>query len=488
MSNGGNRTEEAFLSLLGRANYDYMNKYLFEFAFRYDGSYKYAPGKRWAFFPSLSAGWRISEESFIKENLPFVSNLKLRGSYGWMGADAGNPFQYYSGYVLSDISGGYVFNDGILTNGVLFPGVINNNLTWIKTKTANIGLDIDLWDGKLSASVDLFQKNRDGLLATKIQSVPNTFGASFPQENINSDLVRGFELVISHRNSVGGFKYGVSANVVYSRKKLLHTERAPYSSSWEAWKDSKGSNRYTGREWGFIYDGQYTNIQQYQEAPLIGGGVGNSKGLPGSYRITDVNGDGIINDNDQLPVYWAGQQSGIANNPPLQYGFNIDAAWKGFDLNVLLQGSALFTVFTQKNDIWGYGSYPVLWERYMDRWHTTNSSDDPYDPNTQWISGKYPALKTDASGTTDAMITDLWRLNASYLRIKSIEIGYTFPKRWTKTIGIEGLRIYANGFNLFTFCSKDIKDLDPEKEEGDYTADLTYPLMRSFNFGLNINF
>ncbi|RHL12952.1 MULTISPECIES: TonB-dependent receptor [Bacteroides] len=488
LSNGGNRTEEAFLSLLGRANYDYMNKYLFEFAFRYDGSYKYAPGKRWAFFPSLSAGWRISEESFIKENLPFISNLKLRGSYGWMGADAGNPFQYYSGYTLAGISGGYVFNDGILTNGVLFPGVINNNLTWIKTKTANIGLDIDLWNGKLSASVDFFQKNRNGLLATKIQSVPNTFGASFPQENLNSDLVRGFELVISHRNSIRDFKYGVSANLVYSRKKLLHTERSPYSSSWEAWKDSQGSNRYTGREWGFIYDGQYTNIQQYQEAPLIGGSVGNSKGLPGSYRVIDVNGDGIINDKDQLPTFWAGQQSGIANNPPLQYGFNLDVAWKGFDLNVLLQGSALFTVFTQKNDIWGYGSYPVLWEQYMDRWHTANINDDPYDPNTQWISGKYPALKTDASGTTDAMITDLWRLNASYLRIKSIEIGYTFPKQWTKAIGLEGLRIYANGFNLFTFCGKGIKDLDPEREEGDYTADLTYPLMRSFNFGLSINF
>lgn len=488
LTNGGNRREEAFLSLLGRFNYDYSSKYLLEFAFRYDGSYKYAPGKRWAFFPSLSGGWRISEEAFMKENLPFVSNLKLRASYGWMGADAGNPFQYYPGYQLSGISGGYVFNDNVLTNGLVAPGVINNNLTWIKTRTANIGLDVDLWNGKLGLSFDVFQKNRDGLLATRNQSVPNTFGASFPQENINSDLVRGFELVISHRNSINQFKYGVSANMVYSRKKLLHTERAPYRSSMEAWKDAWGSNRYSGREWGYQYNGQYTHISQYQTAPLIGGGTGNSLCLPGSYMITDVDGNGRIDGNDQLPTFWAGQYQGYANNPPLQYGLTLDAAWKGFDVNVLLQGSALFSVFTKVDDVWGYGRNPVLWEKYLDRWHVSDSKADPYDPNTEWVAGTWPALRTNTSGTSDNLITDMWRLNASYLRIKSVELGYTIPQKLTKKAGIENVRLYVNGFNLFTFCGKQVKDMDPEREEGAYTADLTYPLMRSFNFGVNINF
>lgn len=488
LTNGGKRVEEAFLSLLGRFNYDYKSKYLLEFAFRYDGSYKYAPGKRWAFFPSLSAGWRLSEEKFIKDNFSSISNLKLRASYGWMGADAGNPFQFYSGYTLSGIDGGYVFNDGILTSGLVAPGVINNNLSWIKTRTANIGLDLDLWNGLLSTSVDIFQKNRDGLLAYRNASVPNTFGASFPQENLNSDLVRGIELVVSHRNKINDFSYGISANMVYSRKKLLHTERAPYRSSMEAWKDAWGSDRYQGREWGYEYDGQYTDITEYQTAPLLGGTSGNSKCLPGSYKIIDANGDGVINGNDQLPIFWAGQYQGYATNPPLQYGLTLDGAWKGFDLNILLQGSALFTVFTQVDDVWGYGLNSTLWEKYMDRWHTADPKADPYDPNTEWIAGKWPALRTNTSGTTDNLVTDMWRLNASYLRIKSVELGYTLPKSLTSKWNIEGIRVYVNAFNLFTFCGEDVKDMDPEREEGSYAADLTYPLMRSFNFGLNINF
>ncbi len=488
LTNGGKRVEEAFLSLLGRFNYDFKSKYLIEFAFRYDGSYKYAPGKRWAFFPSLSAGWRLSEEKFIKDNFSSISNLKLRASYGWMGADAGNPFQFYPGYTLSGIDGGYVFNDAILTSGLVAPGVINNNLSWIKTRTANLGLDLDLWNGLLSASVDVFQKNRDGLLAYRSVSVPNTFGATFPQENLNSDLVRGIELVVSHRNKINDFSYGISANLVYSRKKLLHTERAPYRSSMEAWKDAWGSNRYQGREWGYQYDGQYTNITEYQTAPLLGGASGNSKCLPGSYKIIDANGDGVINGNDQLPIFWAGQYQGYATNPPLQYGLTLDGTWKGFDLNILLQGSALFTVFTKVDDVWGYGRNPTLWEKYMDRWHTVDPKADPYDPNTEWVAGKWPALRTNTTGTTDNLVTDMWRLNASYLRIKSVELGYTLPKVITSKWGIEGIRVYVNAFNLFTFCGEDVKDMDPEREEGSYAADLTYPLMRSFNFGLNINF
>lgn len=488
LTNGGKRVEEAFLSLLGRFNYDYKSKYLLEFAFRYDGSYKFAPGKRWAFFPSLSAGWRLSEEKFIKDNFSSISNLKLRASYGWMGADAGNPFQFYPGYTLSGVDGGYVFNDGLLTSGLVAPGVINNNLSWIKTRTANIGLDLDLWNGLLSTSVDIFQKNRDGLLAYRNASVPNTFGASFPQENLNSDLVRGIEFVVSHRNKINDFSYGISANMVYSRKKLLHTERAPYRSSMEAWKDAWGSDRYQGREWGYEYDGQYTDITDYQTAPLLGGTSGNSKCLPGSYKIVDANGDGVINGNDQLPIFWAGQYQGYATNPPLQYGLTLDGAWKGFDLNILLQGSALFTVFTKVDDVWGYGRNPTLWDKYMDRWHTADPKADPYDPNTEWVAGKWPALRTNTSGTTDNLVTDMWRLNASYLRIKSVELGYTLPKSLTSKWNIEGIRVYVNAFNLFTFCGEDVKDMDPEREEGSYAADLTYPLMRSFNFGLNINF
>ncbi|MEO7530353.1 MAG: SusC/RagA family TonB-linked outer membrane protein, partial [Sediminibacterium sp.] len=488
LQNGGNRFIQRYQSMLGRFNYNFKNKYLLEVAFRNDGSYRYAPENRWALFPSASLGWRISEESFMKNSLPFVSSLKLRGSYGQMGADAGNPFEYYSGYRFGGLDGGSVFNPNVLTLGMVPPGVVNNNLTWIKTNTANIGIDLDLWKGKLGIIADVFQKNRNGLLANRIQTVPNTFGASFPQENINSDKVRGIEILISHRGSVGNLKYDISANATYARSYLVYSERAPYQSSMQKWKDPWGSNRILGREWGYVYDGQYTSLNQYQTAPLLGGTSGNSLMLPGSNRITDVNGDGIIDGNDQLPEFWSGQYQGFAGNPPLQYGATINLSYKSFDLNVLFQGAALFTIFSSPNDVWGYGRYPGLWEKYLDRWHVSDPSMNPYDPKSTWVAGEYPALRSNFTGTTDGLTTDRWRINATYLRLKSLEIGYTLsPKRLQKA-GVDNLRVFLNGFNLYTFANPLAKNLDPEREEGAYTADLTYPLMRSFNFGLSLKF
>lgn len=490
MQTAGNRDKQKYLSLLGRINYDYKGKYLFEFLFREDGSYRYAPESRWAFFPSVSAGWRISEETFMN-NLEVISNLKLRASYGMMGADAGNPFEYVAGYQFSGIDGGYIFNNNILTAGAYPPGVINNSLSWVETRTLDIGVDLEMWNGKFAFTADVFQKYRDGLLATRIQSVPNTFGAAFPQENLNSDKVQGIEFFVSHKNIIGKFEYGISANMTYARKYLIHTERKPYVSSWEEWKDPWGNNRVMGREWIYARGDQYTSIEDFQTAPLYGGALGNSKCTPGSYEIIDVNGDGVINGNDMTPSIWAGQYQGYATNPPLQYGLSLSASWNGLDFNMLMQGSSMFTVVTAPNDVWGYGRYPTLFEKFQDRWHTADPNADPFDPNTDWMTGKYPALKTgvNTSNTGDALITDMWRFDATYVRIKSLEIGYTIPANVARKIRMDNIRVYVNCFNLYTFCaSDDAKGLDPEREEGAYAADLTYPLMRSFNFGFNVNF
>jgi TonB-linked SusC/RagA family outer membrane protein len=491
MENNGTRVIQRYLSLLGRFNYDYQGKYLVEMAFRRDGSYRYAPDKRWAFFPSTSVGWRISEEKFMQKLQKTVTDLKLRASYGQMGADAGNPFEYYLGYSFGSIDRGYIFNNGILTAGMVPPGVLNENLTWVKTNTANIGIDLNLWDGKLGIIADWFQKDRNGLLATKQQSVPNTFGASFPQENINQDQVRGFEVLVSHRNRLGQFRYEVSANMTYARKYLVYSERAPYASSMQRWKDAWGTGgRVLGRDWGYITDGRYTDIKQYQTAPLMGGGLGNSMMLPGSHRVVDVDGNGIIDGNDQLPEFWSGQYQGFAGNPPLQFGGTINLGWKGFDLNVLFQGAALFSIVQSPNDVWGYGrnSYNTMWDKYTDRWRLADPSQDPYDPKSQWIPGTFPALRSGFGGTTDGLTTKYWRINANYLRLKSMELGYTVPDKILRRARLSNLRIFANGFNLITFADPLAKFLDPEREEGAYAADLTYPLMRSFNFGINLNF
>ncbi|NQU88388.1 MAG: TonB-dependent receptor, partial [Mariniphaga sp.] len=451
-TNSGYRSFAVMAAYLTRINYNYKSKYLLEAVARYDGSYRYARAKRWAFFPSVSLGWRISEEPFIKDNLPFLDNLKIRASYGESGRDAGNAFEYIAGYSGSSADG-YVFSPGELTVGMSAPGVVNDNLTWITSETTNIGLDFSLWDGKLGGSVDVFQRKNTGMLDTRIQSVPNTFGASFPQENINSNLNRGIEVMFSHRGKIGNdISYNISANATYSRLKILHDEIADFSSSWDIWRRSN-EDRYTGRLLNHEYDGRYTSLEQYETAPLLGGSRGNSKMLPGSWAIIDMDGNGIINNDDRTYDHWS-----FGNiNPPLQYGMTIAGTYKSFDLNVLLQGAALYSINFRNNDIWGYGRYPSLHERFLDRWQTVSPENDPYDPATEWVSGYYPALRTNTRNTTDGMRIDVWTPPATYLRLKSVELGYNLPQGFIRKIGMSNARLFFNGFNLYTFCRKELK-------------------------------
>jgi hypothetical protein len=205
--------------------------------------------------------------------------------------------------------------------------------------------------------------------------------------------------------------------------------------------------------------------------------------LPGTQRIVDVNGDGRINADDQLPYQWAQDV-----NPPLQYGANIYASWKGFDMSLLLQGASLFKLNMNAGDTWGYKTYPSMWDFWLDRWHQADPAVNPYDPAAVWIPGKYAPLQNSWTGTLQGNGTDLWNMNATYLRIKNLDIGYTLPNRLTKVAFMEDVRLSMGIVNLATFCKKELKKFDPEKESGDYNAGLTYPLLREFNFTVSINF
>jgi len=496
--NDGTLEFRRYAAFFGRANYDFQGKYLLEVMARYDGSYRYAPNKRWVLFPSISVGWRVSEENFFKKNITFINNLKLRASYGESGNDQGNPYEYVAAYT-SDNRRGTIFNDGSLTAGMYPPGVVNDYLSWVTAKSSNIAMDIDFLKSKISATLEYFERRNTGILATRIATAPNFFGASFPQENLNSDLNRGLELQLKYRNKIGkDFGYSVGANITFARTERLHQERAPFTSAWDKWVNGN-ENRYQGRNRIYIYDGQYTSLSQYETAPLLGGGLGNTKMLPGSYRIIDVNGDGRINGDDQLFRNWAyGNQGYVSGeslnadqrvNPPLQFGFPIDARYKSFDFNMLFQGAALYSVNYNMNDIWGYGRYPTLHTKFRDRWHTTNPTDNPFDPATVWIAGKYPAGRPyNYDNTTDALAVNVWRPMANYLRLKNVELGYTIPRKELKKAGFENLRIFVNGTNLLLFCKKELKQTDPERHENDWEAGLSYPIMKQVNFGINLNF
>jgi len=472
----GSSEHQAYLSHIGRVNYDYNGKYLAEAAFRYDGSYRYAPGKRWAFFPSVSVGWRMSEESFIKDNFSFVDNFKIRGSVGRSGQNAGSPFQYFPGYQLNN--GGYVFAQNTYTNGVASPAMINPDLTWIKVDMYNIGVDMSFLNRLITLEFDVYQRDRFGLLAQRYGTLPNTFGAKLPDENLNGDRTQGIEFTISHHNRINDFQYSVSANFNLARTKNRYIETGPYKSSMERWR-GQSAYRWNDFVWGYETDGRFQNSDQINIYPIQNGDNGNSRELPGDYILKDQNGDGIINDLDKIPLFWSG-------TPQVHFGMNMEASWKGFDFYALWQGSAFYTV--QFDEVYAKmlcfkgGNAP---EYFFDRWH----QEDPYDPNSAWIPGEWPAIRLEENmGSFYTRDSQIWRKDASYVRLKTVELGYSFKPQLLKKIGIDGLRLYVNGNNLLTICDPFVKAFDPEKIEGDYSAGLNYPLNKSFNFGLTMNF
>lgn len=475
MLNSGMENETGFMAFLGRATYDYLGKYMFEFAARYDGSYRYHPDNRWGFFPSVQVGWRISEEKFFKRMAPFISNLKLRGSYGVVGENAGTPFQYIGGFTMN--AKGYEFTNGSWTSGAKAPALTNNNLTWLKSKIADFGVDLGLLNGRLNMTFDIYQRNRDGLLATRLVTLPNTFGATMPQENLNKDRVRGLDLAIGYGTQLTrDLSINVSANFNFARRMIVYAEHGAYGNSMERWRSCQ-DGRWQDVAWMYDYMGQFQSKEEIIYAPIQDGNLGNTRELPGDFRYRDVNGDGVIDGNDVLPLAWSG-------DPKMHYGFTIDTKWKGFDLNVLLQGSAKYSVrFTHyyAQMFFVDGNMP---EFFYDRWHLA----DPFDPSSSWIPGKWPAARRTADVGAMYSESSVWRRDASYLRIKSVELGYTIPLKLLLPLGIHSLRIYVSGYNLYTFCDKFVKPFDPEKIEGYESAGWVYPLNKSFNFGVNLIF
>ena len=470
-SNG--RGEDAKKSFIGRFAYDYASKYLVDFAFRYDGSSKFSSDSRWGFFPSASVGWRISEENFMKESsfLSFINNLKVRASYGVMGDDSALSYQYLSGYSYPNRDAGFIFND-IFYNGLKSRGVANPNLTWFKAKTFNVGIDANAWNGLLGASFDYFVRDRDGLLATRSTTIPGTVGVELPQENLNSDRAAGWELTLTHHNEISDFKYDVSVNISSTRTRNKHVESQPFGNSYEYWRNST-ANRYTDVWWGKLYGGQFTSYDQIMNHPI------RNSAVPGDFYYEDWNNDGKVDDLDIVPI-------GIKNLPLINYGINLSASWKNFDIDLVFQGSARY--YTQFDSFY---ATPAMWgrnslDKFLDRWHTKVPNTNMYDPTTEWVAGYYP---TTGSPEPEGGESTRGIKNASYLRLKSAELGYTLPKKYLKAVHIQNLRVYLSGYNLFTITG--LRDADPEhpsaKAQGDYQTG-AYPINSSFNIGANITF
>ncbi|RYD85804.1 MAG: SusC/RagA family TonB-linked outer membrane protein, partial [Sphingobacteriales bacterium] len=292
------------MGLVGRVNYAYKGKYLAEFSFRNDGSSKNSPLARYGFFPGGSIGWRISEEGFFKNNsaLSFIDNLKLRTSYGILGDDSRNAYQWVTGFYYpaggeyNRRPGGYVF-DGDYVNAIENAGLSNQYYTWWESKMFDVGVDFEAWRGLLGITFDYFRRERTGIDARRDLSVPDIIGVELPIENLNSDLARGFDLEINHRNKIGDFNYFVKAILSYTRIQNLYQERAKEGNSYLNWRYN-GNNRYNNTYWGYGSAGQYQNYGEIVNHPTA---IGPNT-VVGDYAYEDWNGDGIISEYDFRPI------------------------------------------------------------------------------------------------------------------------------------------------------------------------------------------
>lgn len=459
---------------VGRAAYDYKSRYLIEFAFRYEGSSKFPSNSRWAMFPSVSGGWRVSEETFWKNSpLKFINNFKIRASYGKMGDDGALDYQFMTGYTYpaggaaNAMPGGAIF-DGTFVNASATKGLANNSISWIEAKTFNIGLDMEAWNGLLGVTAEYFRRDRDGLLATRNASLPGIVGAALPQENLNGDMTSGFEVEISHRNRMNEFTYEVKGNIAFARSQNKYVEGARKGNSYLNWRENT-NNRYTDLWWGYSAAGRLTSWEQIYYNPVY---VGRGSVI-GDYNYEDWNGDGWINDLDVHPLTNSG------NRPLLNFGFTLSGSWKGIDLSLLLQGAA------KRHISYSELLYNPLWantnalSQFMDRWHPSDSHANPYDPATDWVSGYYAY-----TGSLPNQNSTFNMQNAAYLRLKTIELGYTIPEQWLAKVNVKSLRVYLSGYNLLTFSK--LKYCDPEFPSANYGYN--YPLNKTITIGANLKF
>ena len=474
---GGNEDHQRKLGFIGRFNYDYASKYLLEAAVRRDGSYRYHPDVRWGTFPVISAGWRISEENWFKNNIKWFSNFKLRASWGIMGEDAGNAFQWISGYGIGG-GGWWEYTPGAVTNGVTSPALVNEHLSWLKSYMADIGLDIGLFDNKLSVTVDVFWKDKTGLLATRSVDLPNTFGAAFPQENLNSNRTRGIEFSFDWQHRFGDFFYNISGNATFGRTMNMYIEHGPYTSSWSIYR---GANDYRWSGLGWIYNllGQFQTLEEIENAPVYNTGQGNKYMQPGDWIFEDVNGDGVIDGDDTRPISLSPGAAPIWN-----YGLTLSGNWRGLDFSVLFQGAAGFTVYYSgpyAEPFWLGGNVPAY---LMDSWH----HEDIFDSESPWVPGFFPAVRTMDKDPYRNYASAYTYKDCSYVRLKNVELGYTLNKRFLKKVHIDKARFFLNVNNPYTWCNRFVKAYDPEKVAGQQNLGWNYPLMMTFNTGINLNF
>ena len=466
----GSAYNRARLSYFGRAAYNYKEKYLAEFLWRYDGSYLFPAAHRFGFFPGVLAGWRISEEDFWKPIAHTFNYLKVRASWGQMGND-----QVYYGNVLKEYQylSSYGFNAYTINNSAsttLQETVVPNpNFTWEVANNSDVGLEGQLWDGKINFEFDYFYNKRNHILWQPQGSTPYSSGIAniLPPENIGKTENKGYEFTVGYNGHSGDFTYSFSVNAGYAKNKILFYDEAPGAPAWQKASGhpfgASGSPNNGAAFIAYQYAGVFRDQKEIDANTIDYTGVTPAL-KPGDMKFKDINHDGKINGDDQTRL-------NKTQDPTFTGGVNLRVGWKGFDLSVLFQGATggLLFIGTESGDIGNYLQYS-----YDHQWTIDHpSSVDPRlaNRNNTYFTGG------GASNNT------YFLRNSDYLRLKNVELGYNLSPNLLKRAFIQNLRIYANGLNLVTWDKMKIWDPESTSGSGQY-----YPQARIINAGVRVTF
>ena len=471
---GGSESETARLSYVGSLSYNYDRTYLLDLSFRYDGSVIFAPENRWGFFPSVSAGWVVSNESFFKAfKSKVISNVKLRASVGLLGNDAVGAFQWQQNYALGS---GAAF-DGV-TSSLSEGTLANRNITWEKSLNYNGGIDVSLWKGMMNLKLDMFYRHTYDILDTRAQVIPSTFGATLPDENYAEVNAKGFEFELNFNDSFGSGKnkidYFIGGNFSYATNELVaydeaegirpHLSRIGHPIGIEALQGFRGAEVLrTQADVDALPDDYTIYINRYGNlVPEVG--MLNYEDIRGVLGVDEP--DGRITNIDDMEY--------LAENvdPPMTYGLSVGATWRQLSFNVLLQGNAgnyaMMIVDGRRLQARADENSAAFW---ADRWTPSNPD------------GRYPAALRYGWPPTDYPDSDLWLRNMSFLRLKAMNLSYSLPEKLTSKMKLKGLRLFYSGTNLGLLFDN-VKDwgIDPE-----LTNWRVYPNLATHSFGLSLS-
>ena len=435
----------AVQSWFGRLNYDYQGKYLFEASLRADGSSRFAKNHRWGVFPSFSAGWNLHRESFMIETNNWLSELKIRASWGVLG-DAEKVGYYPTAQILSYDPKIYTFNDK-LVGGAYNNIAVNQNITWEESKYTNIGLDFGLFDQRIKLSADYFINMRDNILYRP--PVPSEFGLNAPYSNLLKMKNQGMDIMAGYQDGNGDFHWGIDVNLSYSKNKVLEMGDS------ERWIENNTVTYLNDR---YQLPFGYEAIGLFQSEEEIANSPNQGNVLPGNIKYKDQNGDNIIDGEDRVV---------LDRKIPLNFGMNLSFGYKDFDFSLNMYGKLNTKKYLQGYEGWAFYLTDNARPMHLDAWSESNPD------------ASYPRLTlTNTSNDYDSRYNSFWLRTADYLKIQNVQVGYTVPQSVLERVNIKYLRVYLSGQNLATITGYD--GFDPE---GGW-----YPLARTFSFGFNLQF